>query len=278
MSSASTSAAVGSDGWAPGTRGRQRAGRARPLERRAALPALEQRHHQRGAERVAGRGAVHRVTAGGVARATSSSALEQHRALGSQRERDQRAARLDPLVLVAVDDRSGRALARASSGPRAGAAFRQKNRAWAARRRDHLERDLELAHHRVGVADLDVARASGAGWPPARPRSRSRRSRRPGSAPRRSRRRRAPRRWCRCPRARASAARDRRVPIRPTNRTRAPSRAAATAWLAPLPPGTRSNIGVGDRLAGAGQTLAAGDVVDVGRADDGDARRHVPGH
>src|ERR1700733_1342978 len=31
------------------------------------------------------------------------------------------------------------------------------------------------------------------------------------------------------------------LPIRPTNRTVAPSRAAATAWLAPLPPGKRSN-------------------------------------
>src|SRR4029079_5945537 len=31
-------------------------------------------------------------------------------------------------------------------------------------------------------------------------------------------------------------------PTQPTNRTSAPSRAAATAWLAPLPPGKRSNV------------------------------------
>src|SRR5262249_22159684 len=31
-------------------------------------------------------------------------------------------------------------------------------------------------------------------------------------------------------------------PTRPTKRTCAPSRAAATAWLAPFPPGTRSNV------------------------------------
>ena len=58
-------------------------------------------------------------------------------------------------------------------------------------------------------------------------------------------------------------------PTQPTMRTLAPSRAAATAWFAPLPPGIRSSVGAAQRLPGRGSALDPCDEVEVDRPDDG---------
>ena len=52
--------------------------------------------------------------------------------------------------------------------------------------------------------------------------------------------------------------------------TSAPSRAQATAWFAPLPPGHARERAAADRLARLGEPLDAHDEVEVDRADDGD--------
>ena len=69
-------------------------------------------------------------------------------------------------------------------------------------------------------------------------------------------------------------------PMQPTKRTSAPSRAAARAWFAPLPPGTREQRCVRERLPRPRQSLDRGNEVEVDRPDDGDRRpaaRHLRG-
>ena len=55
------------------------------------------------------------------------------------------------------------------------------------------------------------------------------------------------------------------IPNAPDQRDGRPSRAAATAWLAPLPPGICSSSPSGDGLAGAGQSSHAGHEIHVNR-------------
>ena len=62
-----------------------------------------------------------------------------------------------------------------------------------------------------------------------------------------------------------------RAPTAPTIVTRAPSRAAATAWLAPLPPPWREKRPPRDGLAGRGQPLGDHHQVGVDGADDDEA-------
>ena len=98
---------------------------------------------------------------------------------------------------------------------------------------------------------------------------RRRRSARRRSAPRaaRPRRRRCPRRASATPPRRRSR---RRRPRRRSPRA-APRRAAATAWLAPLPPPWRAKRPPVDGLARRGQALRDDHEVDVDRSDDDDA-------
>ena len=85
----------------------------------------------------------------------------------------------------------------------------------------------------------------------------------------------APRRRCPPPRAAASASSpSSSSPTAPIIRTAAPARAAATAWLALLPPPWRSNVPPRHRLARAGQRLGPHHEVDVDRADHVDVARH----
>ena len=50
--------------------------------------------------------------------------------------------------------------------------------------------------------------------------------------------------------------------------TRPPARAAATAWLAPLPPGGGHELSAQDGLAGPRDAVELDDHVGVGTADD----------
>ena len=52
--------------------------------------------------------------------------------------------------------------------------------------------------------------------------------------------------------------------------TLAPCLAAATAWLAPLPPNRRTNPVAAHRLAGRRQAFHASDVINVQGTDDDD--------
>ncbi len=61
------------------------------------------------------------------------------------------------------------------------------------------------------------------------------------------------------------------APTAPMMATSAPARAAATAWLAPLPPSCVAKRPLADRLSGLGQVVHTDDEVDVDRADDGHA-------
>ena len=229
---ASTSAAVGSDGCAPG---RDAASAPAAQARRSASSRGRPSSSETTRQAVNASPAAVPSTAstgGGVGARDLLPVLEQHRALGAERQATSRAAR-QRLELVAVDDERGRA--RASIG-RAGAAFRQKN-ARCARGRDTASTGISSWQ---STASLDRARRR------ARPRSRPGATtiwfsppRRRGSARRRSARPRARARARRPPpRAPASASSaNASSPTAPTNRTSAPSRAAATAWFAPFPPG-----------------------------------------
>ena len=174
-------------------------------------------------------------TRGAAARATSFAVLEQDCALRAERHRDERAAWPEHLELVAVhDDEVGRRRSSGTGGRRALSA-----------RTSELARRLDRA-----VGDLELTERRGPRRRPARAASRSRRERRRSGSRRRRRRRSARRPSARRPRRRRARLRlaqaderlrrERVAADAPTNRTSAPSRAAATAWFAPLPPGTRS--------------------------------------
>ena len=101
---ASTSSAVGSDGCAPN---RDAASAPAAQARRRAssrLAALEQRDQQTGGERVAGRGAVDDLHWRRRRARDLLPVLQQHGALGAERERDEPVAPRERLELVAVDD------------------------------------------------------------------------------------------------------------------------------------------------------------------------------
>ena len=173
-------------------RGGQRSGRAGPRQRRRSISPLQQRHDERRAERVARGGAVDGVDRRRLCPCDLLAGLEQHRALGAERERDQTlVGGSDRLVLVPVDDQQvGLVLERAA---RRGCIQAEEPRARGGHG-DRLGLDLVLADHGVGVADVDLVGLRAGGWPRGRSRSCSRPSRRRGRTRRRSHRRRGPRR------------------------------------------------------------------------------------
>ena len=63
-------------------------------------------------------------------------------------------------------------------------------------------------------------------------------------------------------------------PIAPMNATRAPSRAAATAWLPPLPPSCCANVAPLTVSPALGNREDERDEIDVDRPDDDDAPTH----
>ena len=97
---------------------------------------LEQRDEKAGRERVAGGRAVDRFHVGRAGARDLLSVLEQQRALGSERHRDEPVSARERLELVAVDDRQVRI---DLDGP-AGAALRQKTPVPCLPRR--LDRDI----------------------------------------------------------------------------------------------------------------------------------------
>ena len=120
---ASTSAAVGSDGWAPK---RDAASAPAAQARRSAssaLASLEQRDEQAGRERVAGGRAVDRVDGRRLARATSSPSSSSTAPSAPSVTRDEPVAAPQRLELVAVDDGQ----VGVDVDGRAGAALRQKS-------------------------------------------------------------------------------------------------------------------------------------------------------
>ena len=66
------------------------------------------------------------------------------------------------------------------------------------------------------------------------------------------------------------------VPTAPTMRTAAPARAAASAWLAPLPPGAVENRVARHRLARPRKPLDSADQIEVDRAEDSNHVREFP--
>ena len=241
---ASTSSAVGRTVARRPRRGDRPGGAGTP-ERLLAVAALEQRDDEAGAERVSGGRPVDGGDGGRRRAGDLLPALEQERALGAQRDREERPERrrAERVELERVRDDQVAAC-------------------------EHLVGDG--AGRRGVQADEAVGLLGGA----ARPRSgsragRARRRRRPRGRRRRPQRRvraRARRRSGSRPRRRRRSSRSRSVsstrrarqvdagllepgerarpcsssPTQPTKRTSAPSRAAATAWFAPFPPGTRS--------------------------------------
>ena len=200
-------------------------------------------------------------TCGGSARAISSPVLEQHRALGAERQRDEAVAALQHLELVAVDDRQ---VGVDVDRPRAGAAFRQKSpvacsQALITASSGHLELAVRTASAR---GELDGARASAfapgatAIW--FSPSASTRISATPVGASTRGPRSTpaAP------PRGSASSAKG-SSPTAQTSVTSAPSRAHATAWFAPLPPRNALEDRVRDRLPRPRQPLDLRDEVEV---------------
>ena len=240
----STSAAVGQRRLRARARRGERAGGAGAGERLLARAALEQRDEQAGGERVAGGRAVdglHRRRRGA---GDLLPALEQDGALGAERQRRQAVVAADRLELVAVDDEQVDLGEEIGGSGFAGAAFRQKKRACRA----------AATTVSTGISSWQsTASASPSPSPASSRRVRARRDHDlvlavgvdedQGDAGRRRRSagRRRGRRRPRASSASASSANGRRRRRR-SSRTSAPSRAAASAWFAPLPPGTRSKV------------------------------------
>ncbi len=155
-------AAVGGSSFStPSRAGFGGAPRARAAEGRVVLTTLQQRDHQRGTERVAGGGSVHGLDAGRGGAGELAAVLEQDRALGAEREREQPAVFAEGLALVCVDDdevgvgrqRAIRALPARGRGVEAEVGRLGRGRG------DRGVGDLQLADHRVDVPDRDVLRA-----------------------------------------------------------------------------------------------------------------------
>ena len=234
-SMASISAAVGRDGCAPK---REAASAPAAHARRSAsslLPALEQRDEQARGERVAGGRSRRPRRPAAARRAPPPPRPRAARRPRAERDGDQPVPAAQDLELVAVDDRQ--VGVHVDRPP-----WRRVQAEEPARLlpggEDGGVRDLELAED--GVARRRARRTRG-------PRSRRAR-RRSGSRPAPSTRMRATpvgsSTRCAASSSRsssgsASSAKASR-PTLQTNRTSAPSRAAATAWFAPLPPLTRS--------------------------------------
>ena len=151
---ASTSAAVGRDGCAPKREAASApAAQARP-QRLLALAALEQRDEQAGGERVAGGSAVDGVDLRRLGTRDLLAVLEQDRALGAERERDEAVAAPERLELVAVDDGEVGVDVDRPRGRRVQAEEPRRLLPGAA---DGLVRDLELREDGVAGASSTVA-------------------------------------------------------------------------------------------------------------------------
>ena len=265
LSIASTSAAVGSDGCAPGREAAiAPAAQARRSASSRSLPSsIETTRHAVNASPAAVPSTA--CTRRCVGPSDLLAALEQDRALFAERQREQPRRLGQRLELVAVDDHElGGSHELRRERPRRRGVEEEALRA-ARGRRDRLERDLELAEHRppptCGSRSSALAPGATTIWfSPSRvhedqrdarssPSARSDRARTPRLAQARPEPRRRTRRRRRCRRTRTSA----------------PSRAAATAWFAPLPPGKARRTRAGDRLPRPRQPLAARDEVEVDR-------------
>ena len=122
-------------------RGGERAGGAGAAQRLLRLAPLEQRDEEAGGEGVAGGRAVDRVDGRRLGAGDLLPVLEQHRALGAERDRDEAVAAPQRLELVAVDDREvGR---RASIGAR--------------RRRVEAEEPCRLLARRAATASSGIS-------------------------------------------------------------------------------------------------------------------------
>jgi uncharacterized HhH-GPD family protein len=137
--------------WA---RSSERAGSTGTRERLAAIPSLEQRHDQCGAEGVTSGGAVNRPHARRAGSRNLLAAVEQHCPVGPKGERDQPSARPSELVLVAVDDQKIR-LDRQPGSRRRG--VQAEERCTSSCPRHGVRRYLQLTHDSVSFTDLDVA-------------------------------------------------------------------------------------------------------------------------
>ena len=268
---ASTSAGRSAATAARRARRGERAGGAGAAQRLVARPALEQRDDEAGRERVAGaRCRRPRSTCGGAARATSRAVLV---AAPRPRRRSVTRDELPALETTSCSrrlttSRSGsrsigtrrrgvereerrrlaRPPARPRPGPRAGRA-----------RRPRPARGVSSAFAPGDDDDLVLARGVDEDQRDAGLRRAAR-----------ARARRRPRAALRAPRRRSASS-----PTAPIMRTFAPSRAAATAWFAPLPPGCASKRAPRTVSPGPRQPLDARDEVEVDRADDGELDCHA---
>ena len=228
-----SSAAVGREGCAP----RREAASAPAAHARASAsprsrPSSSETTRQRG-ERVTGCGAVHSLDARGGRARDLDAVLEERGSLGAVGDGDELSPR-DDLVLEPVHDQQvGLELDRTG-----GRRVERQRRTRSGRRRARRRPAPRAGRGRL----RQVRSAAPARWRRARRRSGSRRRRRRGSAampvvPARRTSSSTPASTSPASASSASAS----SPTAPTIRTRAPSRAAATAWFAPLPPAKRSN-------------------------------------
>ena len=268
--SASTSSAVGSEVWAPKREAASApAAHARRSDSSRARPSSSETTRQ-AVNASPAASAVDRLDRGRLGPRHLLPVLEQHGALGAERETDEAARLAERLELEPVHDRQlgrRRAVARRRR-------VEKEARRELGRPRDRLGRDLLLAQHRVGIAELEGRRAAarrsrpGATTIVVSPAASTVMSAMPVGASFTSHR--SSTSASRSPASACSASSSR--PTQPTSATSAPSRAAATAWFAPLPP-ARARSGAGHRLARTRQPLRPHDEVEVDRADDGEARR-----
>ena len=255
-------------------RGGERPRSARPAERLHALPAFEQRHDEARGERIARSGAVDRLHGRRRRARDLHPVLEQHRALGAERDRDEAVPACERFELVPVHDREI-CVRHRPVGSRCGIE-EEPGRRSSCDVLDGLERDLELAESGRAFGQVDVGGAKLG----IRTRSDDDRVLSRGVDDDECD---AGRRFALLPtRADACVAQaterahgERVVPDAPDHRHLGAEARGGDGLVRALSTRDLRERRAGDRLAGSREPLRAGDEIEVDRTDDGEADRHV---